>query len=151
MLDWAEGIYIHFVYRHSVSTAIVAAVKSELLSGRAGKRTRWHLAPMPSWRDLQDAMTTPFRVYSGPIPPRRTHPRRILLAVLAAVFLVVVLIPWLASFATDWLWFKEIHFESVFVTSLVARVMLFVVTALVAFGFVYGNLRLASRGVDLPT
>ena len=82
---------------------------------------------------------------------RRTQPRRIVLAVLGTVFLVVVVFPWLASFATDWLWFKEIHFESVFLTSLIARVLLFVVTALVAFVFVYGNLRWASRGVDLPT
>jgi uncharacterized membrane protein (UPF0182 family) len=82
---------------------------------------------------------------------RNTRPRRILLGILALAFLVAVVFPWLASFATDWLWFKEIHFESVFLTSLVARVMLFVVTALVAFVFLYGNLRWASRGVDLPT
>ena len=96
-------------------------------------------------------MTSPFRVYRGPVrPPRRTQPRRIVLAILAAVFLVVVVFPWLASFATDWLWFKEIHFESVFLTSLVARVLLFGVTAVVAFLFVYGNLRWARPGVDLP-
>jgi uncharacterized membrane protein (UPF0182 family) len=82
---------------------------------------------------------------------RNTRPRRILLGILAVAFLVAVVFPWLASFATDWLWFKEIHFESVFLTSLVARVVLFVVTALVAFVFLYGNLRWASRGVDLPT
>ena len=97
-------------------------------------------------------MTSPFRVYRGPVrPARRTSARRILLALVAAVFLVVVVFPWLASFATDWLWFKEVHFESVFLTSLVARLVLFVVSGLVAFVFVYGNLRWASRGVDLPT
>ena len=74
-----------------------------------------------------------------------------MLAVLAIVFLVVVVFPWLASFATDWLWFNEIHFESVFLTSLVARLLLFLVTGVVAFIFLYGNWRLASRGVDLPT
>ena len=97
-------------------------------------------------------MTSPFRVHRGPVRPvHSTRPRRILLAVLATVFLVVVVFPWLASFATDWLWFTEIHFESVYLTSLVARLLLFVVTGAVAFVFLYGNLRLASRGVDLPT
>ena len=97
-------------------------------------------------------MTQPFRVYRGPRGPARgTRPRRILLAVLATVFLVAVVFPWLASFVTDWLWFSEIHFESVFVTSLVARSLLFVVTGLLAFVFLYANWRRASRGVDLPT
>jgi uncharacterized membrane protein (UPF0182 family) len=82
---------------------------------------------------------------------RSAQPRRIILAVLAAVFLVVVVFPWLASFATDWLWFNEIHFESVFLTSLVARSLLFVVTGFLAFAFVYGNLRWARRGAGLPT
>ena len=82
---------------------------------------------------------------------RGVRARRILLAILAALFLVVVVFPWLASFATDWLWFTEIHFESVFLTSLVARSLLFVLTGLVAFAFVYGNLRSARQGIDLPT
>ena len=51
----------------------------------------------------------------------------------------------LAGLATDWLWFREIHFESVFVTSLGWRVALFAIGALLAFAFVYGNVRLATR------
>src|SRR5690349_13181130 len=97
-------------------------------------------------------MTPPPRVYGRSIRPmHNTQPRRILLAVLATAFLVVVVFPWLASFATDWLWFNEIHFESVFVTALVARALLFVLTGFVAFVSVYATLRWASRGVDLPT
>src|SRR5689334_8908428 len=97
-------------------------------------------------------MTSPPRLVRGAFRPARSRqPGRILLAILAVLFLLAVVFPWLASFATDWLWFNEIHFESVFVTSLVARVVLFVVTALVAFAFVYANWRSASRGVDLPT
>ena len=80
--------------------------------------------------------------------PRR--PRAIVLGVLAAVFLVVLVLPSLAHFATDWLWFNEIHFESVFRTSLIARALLFVGTAVVAFAFVYGNVRWARRGADVP-
>jgi uncharacterized membrane protein (UPF0182 family) len=97
-------------------------------------------------------MPPPFKVYRGPVRPTRGIPsRRIVLAVLAAVFLVLVVFPWLASFATDWLWFKEIHFESVFLRSLIARALLFVVTGGVAFVFIYGNWRWARPAVDLPT
>src|SRR4029079_15137151 len=97
-------------------------------------------------------MPPPFKVYRGPVRPTRGTPaRRIVLAVLGTVFLVLVVFPWLASFATDWLWFKEIHFESVFLRSLIARALLFVVTGGVAFVFIYGNWRWALPGVDLPT
>src|SRR4051794_7685132 len=71
--------------------------------------------------------------------------RGIIIATLAVVFFAVVVVPWLASFATDWLWYEELHFESVFVTSLVARALLFVVTGLVAFAFLYGNIRWSRR------
>src|SRR5437764_4727514 len=71
--------------------------------------------------------------------------RRIVLGALAVVFFAVIVVPWLASFATDWLWYKEIHFESVFLTSLIARALLFVVTGLVAFAFLYGNIRWSRR------
>ena len=80
------------------------------------------------------------------IAPRSQRPRRIVLGILAAVFAGVVVIPWLAGFATDWFWYDEIHFKSVFLTSLVARVLLFVVAGLVAFALLYGNLRFSRRG-----
>jgi uncharacterized membrane protein (UPF0182 family) len=80
---------------------------------------------------------------NAPVSPRL---RRIVLGVLAVGFLAVVVIPWLAGFATDWLWYDEIHFESVFLTSLLARALLFVVTGLVAFAFFYGNVRWSRRG-----
>ena len=87
---------------------------------------------------------------AGPVPSARL--RRVVLGVFAAVFLVVVVFPWLTSFATDWLWYNEIHFESVFLESLFVRGLLFVVTGLVAFAFVYGNVRWARRGAaDFPT
>ena len=97
-------------------------------------------------------MSPPFKVYRGPVRPTRgIPPRRIVLGVLATVFLVVVVFPWLASFATDWLWFKEIHFESVFLRSLIARALLFIATGGIAFAFIYGNWRWARPAIDLPT
>lgn len=77
---------------------------------------------------------------------RETALRPIVLGILAAVFILVIVVPWLASFATDWLWYQEIHFESVFLTSLAARALLFFVTGLIAFGFIYGNILWARRG-----
>jgi uncharacterized protein len=97
-------------------------------------------------------MTSSSRAFRRSVPPvRGRRPGRILLVVLATVFLVVVVFPWLASFATDWLWFNEIHFESVFVTSLVARSLLFAIAGVMAFAFIYANLRSARQGIDLPT
>jgi uncharacterized protein len=72
--------------------------------------------------------------------------RPIILGLLALIFIVVFVVPWLASFATDWLWYNEVHFASVFLKSLVARVLLFVVTGVFGFAFIYGNIRWARRG-----
>jgi uncharacterized membrane protein (UPF0182 family) len=90
-----------------------------------------------------DAMTFPTINSRPSVNPRS---RRILLGLVAIGFLASIVIPWLAGFATDWLWYTEIHFESVFLRSLVARALLFVVTGLVAFAFLYGNIRLTRRG-----
>jgi uncharacterized protein len=72
--------------------------------------------------------------------------RRTVLVIIAIGFLAIVVVPWLAGFATDWLWYSGIHFESVFLESLVARGLLFVVAGLVAFAFLYGNIRWARHG-----
>ncbi len=74
-----------------------------------------------------------------------------MLWILAALFVAMIVIPWLASFATDWLWFKEIGFQSVFVTSLVWRVGLFFLAGAFTFAYFYGNVRLArGAGTGFP-
>jgi len=99
---------------------------------------------------------------TSPLPPNalrfrtssraRSRLRWVVLGLAAALVFDVLVAPWLASSATDWLWFREVHFESVFVTSLVAHTVLFVVAALVAYGFLYANLSVARRGiVGVPT
>lgn len=83
--------------------------------------------------------------------PRRPSLRKIVLTSAVLVFLVVVVIPWLGGFATDWLWFREVHFEQVFITSLTWRAALFVGGALVAFGVVQGNVKIATgNGAGFP-
>jgi len=96
---------------------------------------------------LNGAMTFP---NVNPRPALNPRSRRVVLSLVAIGFLAIVVIPWLAGFATDWLWYNEIHFQSVFLTSLVARVLLFVITCAVAFAFLYGNMRLARRGSSGP-
>jgi len=73
--------------------------------------------------------------------------RRVILITIAVFFVALIFLPWLASFATDWLWFQEIGYEIVFIESLLWRVMLFLVGGALAFTFFYGNVRLA-RGPE---
>jgi len=63
-----------------------------------------------------------------------------------AIFVALIVVPWLASFFTDWLWFKEIGFQTVFATSLIWRVVLFFVGGAFAFAYFYGNVRIARGG-----
>ncbi len=95
-------------------------------------------------------MTDPLDVprLHGALPPSLRRLRRIIIGGLVVFFLGVIVLPWLASFATDWLWFREIGFQSVYLTALRWRVVLFVAGAGFAFTFFYGNLRLARRGSE---
>src|SRR5688572_18998252 len=93
-------------------------------------------------------MTHPFeRPAPASLPPMPPGARRVILTVLGVFFAALIVLPWLASFATDWLWFQEVGFQTVFSTSLVWRTMLFVIGGAVAFTFFYGNVRLA-RGPE---
>ncbi len=91
-------------------------------------------------------MTLPF---DGPgrrvNPPMRREVRRLMIAAVALVFLGLFFVPWLASFATDWLWFRQVGFTPVFVASLFWRVTLFLVAGVVAYAILGGNVRLASH------
>jgi uncharacterized protein len=92
-------------------------------------------------------MSTPYeRPAPARLPPLPRSLRRAALWIVAVFFVALTVIPWLASFATDWLWFKEIGFRSVFITSLVWRIVLFVAGGAFTFAYFYGNVRIA-RGV----
>jgi uncharacterized membrane protein (UPF0182 family) len=74
-----------------------------------------------------------------------------MLWIVAAVFVALIVIPWLASFATDWLWFGEVGYRSVFAKSLLWRIGLFLVGGGVAFGYFYGNVKFArGSGTGFP-
>jgi uncharacterized membrane protein (UPF0182 family) len=97
-------------------------------------------------------MSSPFeRPAPGRLPPLPRSVRRFAIWVLAIFFVAMVLVPWLASFITDWLWFGEVGFQPVFVTSLLWRAGLFVLGAAFAFAFFYGNVRIArGAGTAFP-
>jgi uncharacterized membrane protein (UPF0182 family) len=73
------------------------------------------------------------------------------LLILGALAIALIVIPWLATFATDWLWFGEIGFRSVFTTSLVWRIGLFIAGGGFTFAYFYGNVRIArGTGTGFP-
>ena len=97
-------------------------------------------------------MTSPFE-HPGPgrLPPLPRSLRRVVLSILALVFIGLIVVPWLATFFTDWLWFKEIGYQTVFATSLVARISLFIIGGVLAFAWFYGNVRIArGTGTGFP-
>lgn len=89
-------------------------------------------------------MTSPFPPSGLRVdPPAVRRAVRFVLGLLAAAFTLFVVLPWLGGFAVDWLWFKEIGFEPVFVRSFGWKVGLVVVRSVLAFAFIYGNIWIA--------
>lgn len=70
---------------------------------------------------------------TGLRPPAR-KPNRGLLTAITVVVALAVFVPWLVGYYTDWLWFRHIEYDSVFVKTLVTRLILFLVFGLVAAG-----------------
>lgn len=64
---------------------------------------------------------------------------------LSALFLALLLLPNAVRLLTDWYWFQEIGFESIFLTRLGAQILLGVGVGLLSFGFLYLNFRIAHR------
>src|SRR6266851_4637564 len=76
--------------------------------------------------------------------PMRIRGPLVLLLVLAAIALLSTAGQILGLY-TDWLWFREVQFTSVFVTVLRTEVLLGVVTGAAFFLILYGNVTLARR------
>src|SRR5437899_3843041 len=77
-----------------------------------------------------------------PPQPRR---RRLLVLVFVAV-LLLLLLPSLVTLGAEWPWFQALGYERVFATRLLAKALLGVGAGVVAFAFLYTNLRFAQRG-----
>jgi hypothetical protein len=75
-------------------------------------------------------------------------PFRLPRAVLLLLFvLLLTSIPSFAEFYTDWLWYRELGYEQVFLTSLSARALTGTLTGVVAFAVLALNLRLSLKNL----
>src|SRR3954452_9523076 len=77
--------------------------------------------------------------------PRMSRRGRVTIGVLIGVFLLFTLLGWGVDAWTDWLWFKEVNFTSVFSGVLVTRLVLFLAVGILVGAVVGGNLYLAYR------
>ena len=75
----------------------------------------------------------------------RARRRRNRLIVPAVLILLLVLLPTLVRLYADFLWFEEVGFTRVLLTELAMRAALFAAVALLAFGFLQANNRIAQR------
>ena len=66
---------------------------------------------------------------------------------LLLLVLAVTGVPAIAEFYTDWLWFKEVGYEHVFLRSLTVRAVVATLAGLAAFALLAGNLILAMRAL----
>ena len=67
--------------------------------------------------------------------------------ILFGLFLLITGIPSAAKFYTDWLWFKELGYEAVFLRSLSAQTLVGAVAGVAVFALLAGNLVLALRAL----
>ena len=81
-------------------------------------------------------------IFSGRVSSGRTTR-----LVIAIVVLVVLLTPAVATRIADWLWYRDVGFERVFLTKIVAQWTLGLAAGLAGFVLLYTNARLALRGV----
>ena len=65
------------------------------------------------------------------------------------LLLLIFAVPSGIRFGTNWLWFSEIGFQSVLLTELTTKLVLFAVVASIAFAVLWLNLRRARRSVEL--
>ena len=75
-------------------------------------------------------------------------PKRFVFALVALVLFVAL--PSLAELYTDWLWFGEVGYQSVFLKSLMTKGLVGGAALLLAFAVLFGNIRVAIQGANRP-
>src|SRR4051812_20313838 len=73
--------------------------------------------------------------------------RRLILTFAVVAFLAAIFFPALTGLLTDWWWFQEIGYQVVFTRPLLTSILLFFGVGGITFAVLYGNLRLAQRGL----
>jgi uncharacterized protein len=69
-----------------------------------------------------------------------------LLVFVVVAALLLLILPSLVTFAAEWPWFQALGYERVYATRLLAKALLGIAAGVVAFVFLYANLRFAQRG-----
>ena len=71
--------------------------------------------------------------------------RRLRTALVAAVVLLMLIVPTLVDFYTDWLWFGETGYQNVFLRTVASRITLGAVATVLALAVLLINIRVAMR------
>jgi len=77
-------------------------------------------------------------------PPRPRRSRLLIFVIVAALLLLIL--PSLVTFGAEWPWFQALGYQRIYATRLVAKALLGIGASVVAFAFLYANLRFAQRG-----
>src|SRR5436190_14821561 len=102
----------------------------------------------PIIRSIREAGVRPLRpVRTGGPRIGGQHPRLVITGVIL-LFVLFLLVPTIAMRLSDWLWYREIGFERVFLTKIIAQWTLGLIIGTIVFAFLYGNARLALRAPD---
>ncbi len=100
----------------------------------------------PIIRSLRESGIRPLRPHrTGRGIASRRPP--LVVGALFLFLLLLFLVPAVSGRLADWLWYREIGFERVFLTKIVAQWTLGLIGGLVAFAFLYANARIALRGM----
>ena len=91
-------------------------------------------------------MTTPPFVREIRLPPQRRSPQWLRITAIVLAVLLMVGLP-VAARLSDWLWYREVGFERVFLTKVAAQWALGLAAGLCGFLLTYVNGRIALRGV----
>jgi uncharacterized protein len=81
----------------------------------------------------------------SPAPQLPRIGRGTTLAVAGTVIALIFVLPALIRFSANWYWFRELGFEKVLISEIVTRLTLMAGVAVVAFGLLYTNVRVALR------
>lgn len=76
------------------------------------------------------------------------NPQRRATLLIVSALLLLLAVPTAATVYTDWLWFQEVGFTRVFTLRITAQLLLGGVALVLGFAVLYGNARIALRGLE---
>src|SRR5690349_17746003 len=101
----------------------------------------------PFIRHLRDAGIRPPRRLRRSGTGRPPLPPRIVIGVAIVLLVLVLVLPSITARLADWLWFREIGYQRVFFTKIVAQWSIALLSGAIAFAVLYGNARYALHGL----